>query len=191
VKDIPKEILTSVEKKFHHQIQPLIKRFPELNTVAEFHADNPENSAYEYINLAAPMAALQKELPEIVLQIREHATELRDQGRNDYLFCKLLDTLGIDFIEPKQFGQLPSLNEQQRKILRNTNSQPADCLREIAKMLERQGLLKDALFAISCSLDRRPNGPALKAIKERLEKKLAEQKLSRVTVCGNQQSKAQ
>lgn len=103
---------------------------------------------------------------------------LRDTHRDDYAFCKLLDVLGIEFAEPKAKKAIPGLTAPQKQILNSEKAQPADCLRELAVLLEKQDLLQDAHFAIAAALKNRPNGEGIKRIKARIEQKNKEPKSS-------------
>lgn len=170
--DLPAEVCQRLEEQLLRQMAPVLKRFPQLAPVAEMPATAAGNTAAKWMDLAGPLAALQADAPTVLQEIHARAIELRNQGRQDYAFCKLLDLLGVEFHERVENTQQAGLSVQQRKQLSNDKAEEADILREMALLLERQGLLDDAWFAISCALDRRPNGLGIQRIKARIGEKL-------------------
>ncbi|TVU87582.1 hypothetical protein [Vreelandella titanicae] len=171
--DLSIEVREHLERDLLKQMETVIRRFPALASAADVTAESEKTLGCGWLDLSAPLAALQADTPQVVEQIKQSAVTLRDQGRQDYAFCKLLDVLGIEFNEPRAQTKLPGLSVQQRKVLEKDTSREADCLRELAVLLERQELLEDALFAIKCALDRRPQGTGIQRIKARIEEKLS------------------
>lgn len=172
--DLTCEMRERLEEHLLKQMSPVVERFPELNAVAEVPTAVSRVSSTHWLDLATPLSVLEVDAPEAVKAIRQRALELRDQGREDYAFCKLLDVLNIEFNEPCGAEPTPGLTEKQHNTLSSEQAREADCLRELAVLLERQGLWEDARFAIGCALSRRPNGPGIQRIKARIEKKLYE-----------------
>lgn len=169
--DITLEMRERIEAHLLKQMEPVVERFPELGAAAEVPLKNTGKPVAYWPDLAAPLAALTADAPEAAEKIRKRAVLLRDQGRQDYAFCKLLELLGIEFNEPDNSKSTPGLTAHQRESVSNPKAREADCLRELALLLERQGLLKDALFAIECARIRRPTGEGIQRIKARIEQK--------------------
>ncbi|MDP5292267.1 hypothetical protein Q9290_08200 [Oceanimonas sp. CHS3-5] len=164
------------EKLNHHllsQMKPVVKRFPQLESVTKMASASNTKSD---LNLSKPLKALEESAPIAVNAVIKQAVILRDSHRDDYAFCKLLDVLGIEFAEPKARKAIPGLTAPQKQVLNSGKAQPADCLRELAVLLEKQNLLQDAHFAISAALKNRPNGEGIKRIKARIEQKINTQK---------------
>lgn len=170
--DLSTEVREQLEQHLLKQMEAVIRRFPVLASAADVPAEREKTLGSGWLDLAAPLSALQIDAPQVVEQIKQCALALRDQERQDYAFCKLLDVLGIEFNEPGAQTELPGLSVQQCKVLEKDTSSEADCLREMAVLLERQELLEDALFAIECALARRPQGKGIQHIKARIEEKL-------------------
>ncbi|MFG6179148.1 hypothetical protein ACGTN6_18070 [Halomonas sp. THAF12] len=172
VADLTREMRERLEQHLLKQMTPVVERFPELKAAAEMPREGARTAGAGGLDLRAPLAALQADAPKAVQEIRLRAVELRDQGRQEYAFCKLLDILGIEFSEPAGVKPTPGLTEHQRKTLSKDNAGEADYLRELAVLLERQELLEDALFAIERALSKRPTGLGIQNIKARIEKKM-------------------
>lgn len=170
--DLSAEVRNKLEQHLLKQMTPVVERFPQLRAVSEMPDAEAQSGADTWLDLGAPLNALQAEVPDVMEDIYQHATKLRDQGRSGYAFCKLLDLLGIEFQEPPDAKELSGWTDQQRKVLGNAKIREPDCLREMAVLLERQGLLQDALFTITRALDRRPTGTGIQRIKARIEDKL-------------------
>lgn len=170
--DLSVDVRERLEKQLLRQMAPVLVRFPQLAPVAEMPVTGAGNTAAQWIDLTGPLAALKADAPNVMQEICARAVELRDQGRQDYTFCKLLDVLGIEFCEPTASQPKPGLSAQQREKLSSEKTEDADVLREMALLLERQGLLNDAWFAISRALDKRPGGIGIQRIRERIGKTL-------------------
>jgi hypothetical protein len=170
--DLSPEVRTLLDDKLLSQMQPVIGRFPQLQGASQISTTKRQEATSEVLDLYAPLAALKAKAPKALDSIYQQALVEQQKGRQDYAFCKLLDLLGIDFTEPKSPECVPGLTGHQREVLQNKNTQVADCLRELAVLLEQQGLLKDAQFAIEQALTRRPNGPGIQAIKARIDQTL-------------------
>lgn len=173
------------------QMEPVIARFPALGPVAATSMAEPRafGVGSGWLDLGGPLRALTEGEPEVLRAVRERAAALRDQGRRDYAFCKLLDVLGIDFVEPGPSGRLgkpgtepenenatvqrQGLTESQREILGSKEASVAGCMRELAVVLESQDVLDDALYVIQCALVRRPEVVGLQRIRDRIAGKLA------------------
>ncbi|WP_418135402.1 hypothetical protein AB9R83_11325 [Oceanimonas smirnovii] len=164
------EIREQVNHHLLSQMKPVVKRFPQLESVTKMASVSSTKSD---INLAKPLKALEESAPTALNAVIKQAVILRDTQRNDYTFCKLLDTLGIDFTEPKAREAILGLTAPQKQLLDSEKAQPADYLRELAVLLEKQNLLQDAHFAISAALKKRPNGEGIKRIKARIEQKIS------------------
>lgn len=169
--DLTDEMRTSLERHLLRQMAPVVNRFPELKAAAEVPPKIERRSGAYWLNLEAPLASLELDAPQVLKEIRQHAVFLRDQGRQDYPFCKLLDILGIEFNEPGEREPTPGLLEHQRKRLSSSKTPDPDCLREMALLLERQGLFEDALFSINLAHSSRPSGKGIQQIKARMERK--------------------
>ena len=170
--DLSAEVREGLEQHLLKQMAPVVERFPELASAAMVSNRREQASATNWLDLAAPLMALEADAPQVVEELKQRAVTLRDQGRHDYAFCKLLDVLGVEFNEPNSQEKLPGLLPQQRRALEKETSREADYLRELAVLLERQDLLEDALFAIECALGKRPNGSGIQRIKARIKEKL-------------------
>lgn len=175
IADLTLDMRKRLEQHLLKQVVPVVERFPQLKAVAEMPVGKNQTQAADSLNLAAPLAALEADVPKVVEKIRQRALVVRDQGRQDYAFCKLLDTLGIEFSEPGEAKpvrtSIPGLKPQQRLRLEKPNVREADCLREMAIVFERQGLLDDALFVIERAAEKRPQGKGIQRIKTAIEKK--------------------
>jgi len=173
--DLTQEMRERLEQHLLKQMAPVVERFPELKAAAELPLEKSRAQGAGWLDLAAPLAALEADAPQVTCEIRRRVMTLRDQGRQDYAFCKLLDILGIEFSEPgdamPRSKPVPGLTAQQRSSLEKPHARDADYLREMALLLERQGLLKDALFAIERAAAKRPQGKGIQRIKERIEQK--------------------
>ncbi|QOR37436.1 hypothetical protein HNO52_02090 [Billgrantia diversa] len=174
--DLSQEVRERLEHHLLQQMTPVVTRFPALREVAESPAVSVDREVGAWLDLAAPLTALEKDAPDILIQVRGTAVAHRDSGRGDYAFCKLLDVLGIEFNEPCAQAKFPGLSAQQRTVLEKETSREADFLRELAVLLERQGLLEDALFAIERAQAWRPKGPGIQNIKARIEERLSMQR---------------
>lgn len=170
--DISPDAMKVLETHFFSEMQPVIKRFPELKSLASFSNTKDFDQSSGWLDLNDPLNAIRVEIPEVLEEIYEQAIIHRDKGRNDYVFCKLLDVLGIEFSEPKQSSSTPGLSDSQRDFFDNKKFESADCLREMALILEKQGLLEDAKFIIEKALAERPGGETIKAISSRISNKL-------------------
>lgn len=169
--DLSDEMRDSLEQHLLKQMMPVVERFPELKSVAKLPCEKSIARGSSWLDLHAPFAVLEADAPQVANEIRLRAITLRDEGRNDYAFCKLLDVLGIEFIEPGEAKPIPGLTEQQRISLKKPNAREADYLREMALLLERQGLFEDALYVIGHAAFKRPKGKGIQLIKSRLEQK--------------------
>lgn len=168
--DLGDEIREKINHHLLSQMKPVVKRFPQLESVTKMASVSNTKSD---INLIKPLRALEDAAPAALNAVIKQAVTLRDQNRDDYSFCKLLDVLGIEFTEPKARKATPGLTEPQMQLLNSEKVQIADCLREMAVLLEKQNLLQDAHFAISAALKNRPNGEGIKRIKARIEQKIS------------------
>jgi len=171
--DLDPVLKVRINEHLMAQMDAVVIRFPALKTVAEPIHGGASSDEDGWLNLGAPLAWLERDAPQVLREVRKHAAALRDQGRGDYAFLKLLDVLGIDFREPVSLEKLKGFSAQQRTLLSGDNVHVPDCLREMAVVFEEQGLLQDALFAISRALELRPNGLGIQRIKERIEDKLS------------------
>lgn len=169
--DLTVEMRERLEHHLLKQMAPVVECFPQLKSVAELPPEENHAQMGDWLNLVAPLAALKADAPQVVQEVYQRALVLRDQGRQNYAFCKLLDVLGIEFSEPGDRKSIPGLSEQQRNILNQPNAREADCLREMAVLLEQQGLLDDALFVIGRAVSRRPQGKVIQQIQKRIEDK--------------------
>ncbi|KXS55223.1 MAG: hypothetical protein AWU57_407 [Marinobacter sp. T13-3] len=170
IADLPESVAATLADKLLSQMEGVVERFPQLQDIAQLPpAEAPGQGATSNLDLQAPLSALMAEVPNVIEQIREVATDQRNNGRQDYAFCKLLDLLGIDFEEPKG---LAGLALKQREVLSGDKLETADCLREMALLLERQNLLNDAQFAIDQALKHRPTGQGIQTIKARIDSAL-------------------
>lgn len=172
VADLSPSVRALLEDNLLSQMQPVIDRFPHLQDVMRISGAINQVSETSPVDLHAPLAVLKSNSPEVFDEVYRQAVIEREKGRQDYAFCKLLDLLDIDFHEPKGPAHLPGLSPHQRDIMQNPNTQVADCLREMAVLLESHGLVKDAQFTIDQALARRPNGPGIQAIKARIDQTL-------------------
>lgn len=170
--DLSPEVLDHIQTHLLKQMSPVVSRFPELDSVATLPSVSRRSSSLGWLDLSSPFAALMEDAPHVVDEIKKRAIVLRDQGRQDYVFCKLLDVLGVEFNEPSGSAHL-GLSSPQRRLLAKKSTSSADYLREIAVLLERQGMLEDALFTINQALAVRPNGVGIQRIKARIEKVLS------------------
>lgn len=180
--DLTEEVRERLEQHLLKQMAPVVERFPELQAAAEVPLEHSHAPDTHWLDLAAPLAALEADAPQVALEIQQRAVALRDQGRNDYAFCKLLDILGIEFSEPSGAKSTPGLTAHQRNTLNKENAREADCLREMAVLLERQGLFEDALFVIERASAKRPEGKGIQHIKARIEQKHWGQQASRAAL---------
>ncbi|WP_156816534.1 hypothetical protein [Oceanimonas smirnovii] len=167
--DLGDDIRAELNHHLLSQMKPVVKRFPQLESVTKMAS---ANSIKSDINLTKPLNALEESAPAALNAVIKQAVIFRDTHRNDYAFCKLLDVLGIEFAEPKARKAIPGLAAPQKQILNSEKAQTADCLRELAVLLEKQDLLQDAHFAIAAALKNRPNGEGIKRIKARIEQKI-------------------
>ncbi|MGP7735217.1 hypothetical protein [Oceanimonas smirnovii] len=167
--DLGDDIRAELNHHLLSQMKPVVKRFPQLESVTKMAS---ANSIKSDINLTKPLNALEESAPAALNAVIKQAVTLRDTHRDDYAFCKLLDVLGIEFTEPKTREAIPGLTAPQKQLLNSEKAQPADCLRELAVLLEKQNLLQDAHFAIAAALKNRPNGEGIKRIKARIEQKI-------------------
>lgn len=173
VGDLSLELRVKLNEHLLGQMAPVVARFPQLAPLAELSSPESHEENSGWLSLESPLAALQQDAADIYQQVHQRAVQLRDTGRQDYPFYKLLDVLGIEFVEPKACPQ--GLLEGQRKVIANEKSRDADYLREFAMTLERYGHLEDALQVISRAQDKRPKGAGIRRIKERIEGKLGNQ----------------
>lgn len=191
VADLDAGLREKMQKHLFKQMAPVVARFPGLAPVASSSTakEGTAAGAANWIDLGGPLRALAEDEPQVLRAVRERAVALREQGRRDYVFCKLLDVLGIDFVEPGAVepveqpkpvprkgaatAQLPGLTESQRKVLGSKKPEAVGCMRELAVVLERQDALDDALYVIERALVLRPEGVGLQRIRERIKGKLA------------------
>lgn len=168
--DLSKEVRDRLFGQLLSQMKPVVERFPALQPVSEIANTSHQREENSWLDLETPLAVLKQEVPDAYMQIHRCATHQRDQGRRDYSFCKLLEVLGIDFIEPQstQVG----LSLAKRQALANSKFQEADYLREMAVLLESQGCLEDAALVIGRALEKRPKGVEIQRIKARVDKKV-------------------
>tara|TARA_R110001583_G_scaffold52359_4_gene162691 strand:+ start:7328 stop:8680 length:1353 start_codon:yes stop_codon:yes gene_type:complete len=168
--DIAANIRQQLLDELMPQMAPVVTRFPALAEVAEIPVSTQKAPRQSWLNLSAPLEALEQGEPELMTQVRQAARSLRDNGRCDYTFFKLLDVLGIEFEEPSAL-QNP-LSPAARRVLTSEKSRDADVLREMAVMLERLGYLDDAMLAIEQALVRRPKGTGIQKIHQRVAEKI-------------------
>lgn len=171
--DLDPVLKARINEHLMAQMDAVVIRFPALKAVAAPIEGSGSSAQEGWLDLGAPLAWLEKDAPQVLRETREHAAALRDRGRGDYAFLKLLDVLGIDFREPVAPERLKGLSAPQRELLSGDKVQVPDCLREMALVFEEQGLLQDALFAISRALELRPHAPGIQRIKERIEARLS------------------
>lgn len=169
--DLTPEMRKQLEEHLLKQMAPVVERFPQLKAIAELPAGKSQVQSAGFLNLAAPLEALEADVPKAVEKIHQRAVVQRDEGQQDYVFCKLLDTLGIEFSEPEGAERLPGLVASQRSRLEKPNVRVADCLREMAVVFKRQGLFDDALFVIERAAEKRPEGKRIQSIKAGIERK--------------------
>jgi len=160
-----------LEARLAPAFNEVVKRFPHLKMVA-VPMDEQLRSPATCHDLIRPLAAIRKSAPELVELIRKRAVALRDRGRDDYAFCKLLEVLGIDFSEPVSRRGVSGLTDAQKALLRGEKIELADCLREMAVLFERQGLLEDAFLVINRAHLLRPMGQGILRVRARIAGKL-------------------
>lgn len=166
--DVSAELLERIESHLLGQMAPVVARFPELESAAAPIKRGADDTG-ACLNLAAPLDALHQDAPQVLKAIRSQALKLKEGERRDYSFYKLLDILGIEFDEPDPYQTMLGLSPHQRKVLGNPDSEAADLLREMAILLQRQGLTENALFVSRQAYARRPSGPAIRNLCETLE----------------------
>lgn len=169
VADLSEEVRSRLQAHLMEQMRPVVARFPALKPVSLEGPRARPASAPAWLDLSRPLAALRKDCPEVLEAIRAHAILRRDAGRCDYTFCKLLDVLGIEFHEPDSEEGMRGLGDHQRKVLAAPASREADILREMAILLERQGLIENARFVINQAYERRPNGAVIQKLRARMQ----------------------
>lgn len=174
--DIPESVRERLLDDLMPQMVPVVARFPALSEVAEITvlAQNPPRQSW--LDLGAPFEALEQGEPELMAQVRQAARSLRDKGRRDYPFFKLLDILGIEFDEPLVLQD--PLNIAVRRVLTSEKSRDADVLREMAVTMERLGYLDEAMLTIEKALVRRPNGTGIQKIHQRIAGKIDARKVT-------------
>jgi hypothetical protein len=174
--DIPEPVRHQLLEQLMPQMQPVIQRFPALAEVGDLplEPDSKLSKKQCVVDLTRPLNFMSETEPEVMAAIRTAAIALRDQGRQDYSFLKLLDLLGIEFAEPVRPDN--ALTDSVRKLLVSDKAQNADILREMAVMLERLNYLDDAFFVIEEALKRRPQGMGIQAIKKRISEKIITRK---------------
>lgn len=168
--DIPERVRQQLLDELMPQMAPVVTRFADLAEAAEMAPLTRQTQRPAWLDLSAPLEMLEQREPELMNQIRQTAILLRDNGRCDYTFFKLLDVLGIDFDETLVHQE--PLNSAARRVLASEKSRDADVLREMAVMLERLGYLEDAMLAIEQALVRRPKGRGILKIQQRIAEKL-------------------
>lgn len=171
IEDLSIEMHARLEQHLLKQMAPVVTRFPELKAVAKLPREKKNLRGSSWLDLSSPFTALATDVPHVVEEVRSRAIALRDEGMQGYAFCKLLDILNVEFIEPTTPEPTPGLSVQQRNSLQKPEAREADYLREMALLLERQGLFEDALFVIEQAALKRPHGKGIQIIKARLEQK--------------------
>lgn len=152
------------------QMAPVVARFPALKEVAVIPTLIQKDMRQSWLDLGEPLESLEQCEPDLMAQVRRTACSLRDHGRRDYSFLKLLDVLGIEFDEPLMLQD--PLSPTARCVLSSEKSRDADVLREMALMLERLGYLDDAMLSIEQALARRPQGLGIQKIHQRIAEKI-------------------
>lgn len=169
--DIPETLMLQISSHLSEQINEVSLRFPQLSEVTTLSSNVPSiekpNSGF---TLQSPLNVFSKELPGVLKSVCEVALDQHAKGRRDYVFLKLMDVLGLDFEETKALPDL--LDDGILKRLKRPQNSGPDYLREMSLVLERLGYLNESLTLIDMALGIRPTGPALIAIKKRLDAKL-------------------
>lgn len=171
--DLPAEVLGKLTERFRGEMQPVVGRFPELDTIwnsSSLSGARVDQTKIQVFDLSEPLQSLENDSPQAIAEIRQQALNKRDEGLATYAFFRLLEVLNIDFAEPEY--PETSLSSHAIKVLENEKSDDADYLREFALALERLGYLTDALQVIGKANTLRPKGKGIIRIKNRLKKRL-------------------
>ncbi|MFL1455752.1 tetratricopeptide repeat protein [Marinobacter sp. GN3S48] len=108
---------------------------------------------------------LREQLSEISTNLEVDVAEKVKQERAPYALFRLADIMGIPYREPAtDFGIPPAA----LKVFLQDKSGTPDFLREIAKILAKQGQYEDALPVIKRALELRPTGPAIKRLHDEI-----------------------